>query len=373
MSTDGVGLFVDPPSRHFERDRLFDLAAGAYGGDNLLAPFVLMRQRLAEVNVPVHTADLMRDEGRHVARKIFISLGMRERYLQLRDRNDVVLSAFFAFECPIVEPRLYHTLHRASADFRRMFTYSTEEALSPFLLGPVSFQRFRIPQAFDDVHPSIWGRNGRRFLVMINSNKRPRLYVSELYTERLRALEFFGRYDEIDLFGLGWNLPPVRVGETWVPSAMRRANTRLGRVAYRVIQSRDPLLSAARRVYRGAAPSKAETLGGYTFAICFENMVLPGWITEKIFDCFFAGTIPVYWGAPDVGEWIPEECFIDMTRFRDYVELREFLRSLGPVEIVAYREAARDFVRSARFAPFSKGSFADLVRSLVLSDAGVAA
>lgn len=31
---------------------------------------------------------------------------------------------------------------------------------------------------------------------------------------------------------------------------------------------------------------------------CFENVRdLPGYITEKIFDCFFAEYIPIYWGG----------------------------------------------------------------------------
>ena len=47
-------------------------------------------------------------------------------------------------------------------------------------------------------------------------------------------------------------------------------------------------------------------------------MVLERWITEKIFDCFYAGTIPVYLGAPDVARWLPPECFIDMRRFGGY-------------------------------------------------------
>ena len=55
-----------------------------------------------------------------------------------------------------------------------------------------------------------------------------------------------------------------------------------------------------RASWRGPARSKSETLGRYTFALCFENMVLKGWITEKIFDCFYSGTVPIYLGAPDL-------------------------------------------------------------------------
>lgn len=363
-------LFVDPPSWHFENDRLFDRGTAPHAGDDILAPFIFLRDRLAERGVKVHTADLMGPQN-GAAPQVFVSLGGRDRFRRVGHRADVVLSGFFAFECPIVEPRLYRDLHRIGAVFRRVFTYSTADALRPFLQGPVHFERFRIPQAFDDAHSEIWSRRDRGFLVMINANKRPRLTLNELYSERLRAVEFFGRFDEIDLYGVGWDGPTMHLGETWVPSAARRAGLRVRVWSDRAFGTRDTLLAAARRRYRGPTSSKAETLGAYTFSICFENMVLEGWITEKIFDCFFAGTVPVYLGAPDVGEWIPKDCFIDMRDFGGYEELHEFLCALGPKDVEIYREAARDFLRSEKFAPFSKQAFADLVWSLVAADAAI--
>ena len=49
-----------------------------------------------------------------------------------------------------------------------------------------------------------------------------------------------------------------------------------------------------------------------SFAICYENARdIPGYITEKIFDCFFAGCVPIYWGgAPNVTDHIPANTFI---------------------------------------------------------------
>ena len=42
--------------------------------------------------------------------------------------------------------------------------------------------------------------------------------------------------------------------------------------------------------------SKIEWLKQYKFNICFENASYPGYLTEKIFDAFEAGCIPIYWG-----------------------------------------------------------------------------
>jgi hypothetical protein len=94
-------------------------------------------------------------------------------------------------------------------------------------------------------------------------------------------------------------------------------------------------------------------------------MMLKGWITEKIFDCFFAGTIPVYWGAPEIAEVIPPECFIDMRHFRDYPELAAFLKTMRADEIQRYRRSARDFLNSSAFTPFTKEAFARRFTDLV--------
>ena len=42
--------------------------------------------------------------------------------------------------------------------------------------------------------------------------------------------------------------------------------------------------------------SKHQTLQNYRYTLCFENSYYPGYITEKLFDTFSAGTIPIYWG-----------------------------------------------------------------------------
>ena len=96
---------------------------------------------------------------------------------------------------------------------------------------------------------------------MINANKLPRVYVHELYTERLRAIEHFSHEDGFDLYGQGWDLPASRVGASWMPYLAQRATRALKRQWERVHTDRQ--LAAARRVWRGAIPNKAEILSGY--------------------------------------------------------------------------------------------------------------
>lgn len=370
MSTSAkpVALYIDPPSHHFLRDRLFDAGDGRFVGSYILAPYVYLRDYLQQRGITAHTADLMPKTPRD-KRIVYISFGMLKNYPRLARRPDVSLSACFAMECPIVDPSIYRGLNRAQHHFKRILTWSDSASLERFVGGPLRCETFKWPQSFDDVHEELWRQTDRRFLIMINSNKLPRLFWCELYTERLRAVTFFSRHNEIDLYGVGWDEPQNRMAPHWVPYTARRLRHHVLRYWQKVFP--DPLLVAARRVYRGRAASKSQTLAQYTFALCFENMILKGWITEKIFDCFFSGTIPIYWGAPDIEQFVPPDCFIDMRRFADYAALRAYLKALTPQDIARYRDNARAFLKSPAFFPFSRQAFAERIAQIIEQDSGI--
>jgi len=364
----GIVLYIDPPSPHFLRDQLFNVDDGRLTGDHSLAPYAHLRNFFTSRGIGVHTADHLPDATAGI-QNIYVSMGMLRNYRRMTRRKDTVLSAFFAMECPIVQPSLYRALNQVQRYVKRIFSWSDSQSIERFVGAPLKCEPFRWPQAFDAVHERIWARTDREFMVMINANKVPRLNWRELYSERVRAVEYFSRTGEIDLYGVGWDGPPFRVGKSWVPNVLLRAH-RAFLSQWQRFHS-DPLLEAVRRAYRGPAVSKAETLGRYTFAICFENMVLKGWITEKIFDCFFAGTIPIYRGAPDIEDHVPPECFIDMRRFASYADLRSFLKFMGEAEIRNYRENAREYLKSPQFRPFSKDAFVGLFHRIVEEDTGV--
>jgi len=370
-----MAVFVDPATHHQRRDGLFDRESNPYAGDSILAPYTALRDRFAAAGMSVHTADLLPDRPDD-QKKILISFGTPDtlvahsirRYEALARRSDVVMSAFVAMECPIVEPTMFEALPALRKVFRRILSWSDTASLLPFTKEPVPVEHFCWPQSFDHVHEDLWSQGDRKFLLMMNANKLPRLYVNELYTARLRAVEFFHRYGEIDLYGRNWDRMPARVGKVRTPATFRRIVGELWQVKQRYWP--DPLYATMAAATKGPARSKSKTVAQYRFALCFENSILKGWLTEKIFDCFFAGTVPVYWGAPDVLDWIPAECFIDMRQFKDFTELRAFLHSLTPADERRYREAAREFVGSARFKPFRLDTFAEIFARIVSADIG---
>ena len=46
--------------------------------------------------------------------------------------------------------------------------------------------------------------------------------------------------------------------------------------------------------------NKVDALSDYMFSVAIENVVAPGYHTEKILDCFRTGTVPIYIGDPEL-------------------------------------------------------------------------
>jgi len=370
----GLEVCVDPPTHHLQKGKLFERESNPYAGDDILAPYIAFRDRLVAAGFRVSTTDALpaAPDGQH---RLLISFGSPDRlvsgtvarYRALARRPDVTLSAFVSMECPVVEPLMYQALPELSRLFKRILSWSDTESLLPFTHQPVTVERFCWPQSFDAVNETLWARGERKFMQMMNANKLPRLYKDELYTARLKAVEYFHGFGEIDLYGRNWDRAPTRVGKTRTPFALRKLASRAWELRQRLLPS--STYAAVARASRGPAKSKSETVSQYRFALCFENSILRGWITEKIFDCFFVGTVPVYWGAPDILEWVPAEAFIDMRQFKDFAELRAFLKAVTPAQEAGYREAARAYLASPRFDPFRRRDFAERLGKIAEADA----
>jgi len=72
---------------------------------------------------------------------------------------------------------------------------------------------------------------------------------------------------------------------------------------------------------------KSEGTNPYMFQIAIENAQRRFYFADKIYDCFVTGTVPIYWGAPNIGD------FFDMRgilTFNHPNELKEILENLSP-------------------------------------------
>lgn len=366
FTEDGMSVcFIEPYTTQLLADGIFDASDRPLNRDSVLEVYACLRDECEKAGVKLHTSDFVPADERgdavfHVSSINSYSMLHRE----MSGRRDVFLGSYYLHEPPVdvrSNPRsTYRRLDELSARYRRVYVGCAEEAIRELNGVPAQFhtKHFFYPQSPDGVFEGLWARRERKPLVMINSANYSPMRGLELYSERIRAISYFGSRSLIDLYGHRWREFPARLA---VQSAIRLASRPSARhasslrCALWMLANLRPVL----RSYRGTCASKYQTLAGYDFAVCYENFRIRGFITEKLLDCLFAGTIPIYWGAPDVEDWIPRDCFIDRGEFRSHADLHAFLQSLGEDDKRRYREAGRDFVASDRFRPFSRDFFAE--------------
>jgi len=98
-----------------------------------------------------------------------------------------------------------------------------------------------------------------------------------------------------------------------------------------------------------SCPDKLTALGDGRFSLILENCVYPGYVTEKIFDAFRAGTVPIYLGAPDIEDFVPPDCFIDFRRFANPDSLWKELAEMSETQWSNYRQNIRFFLQSSLY------------------------
>jgi glycosyl transferase family 10 (putative fucosyltransferase) len=70
---------------------------------------------------------------------------------------------------------------------------------------------------------------------------------------------------------------------------------------------------------RGYAPfeRKSDGLAPFRYSVIIENVRETSYFTEKLVDCLLCETVPIYWGAPDIGEIFDPRGMIVCTSFED--------------------------------------------------------
>lgn len=319
-------VFIDPSSKAYYENRLFDGENRVLNRDDTLAPFIRLLASEKEKGNTLKTADYLVHE-RSVERADYYSLGVLDNYKALSARQNVRLRAFIIFEPPVVDPRLYDALPDLTAMFECVYVHNVVgDGYSLRNVQQSKLRKLYWPQPRKEVVSYYWERNERQNrIVVINGNHRPARMKGELYSKRIEAMVALMSHRAVDLYGRGWERWWSRAS-MWLP----------------YWRNRKKLLS----IYKGACDSKYEVLSQYMFCLCFENMAIQGYVTEKIFDCFYAGTIPLYLGATNIESLIPCAAYIDCRRFDSFGEIWTYVQKLSEQELDAMKNAGREFVES---------------------------
>lgn len=239
--------------------------------------------------------------------------------------NELVVRAFqtssskylITYECEVIKPDNWQIdTHKR---YEKIFTWNDN-----YVDGKKYIKsNFTIPRRF--LHSlenltSAW--KNRNFACMMNSPKAVD-HPLELYSERIHIINHFENIagDDFHLYGHGWD--------------------RFGL-----------------KCYQGSSANKLETLSKYKFCFAYENAKeIPGYITEKIFDCFRAGVVPIYKGAPNIHQWIPANCFVDANAFSSLEELINFLKHISDDAYQNYLQSISAYLNSKEFDVFSDDYF----------------
>jgi hypothetical protein len=108
--------------------------------------------------------------------------------------------------------------------------------------------------------------------------------------------------------------------------------------------------------YRGICISKLDVFRTYRYALVFENQRQPGYVTEKLLDCFAAGIVPLYHGAPDAARDVPEGMFVPFTE--DHAPLDQWIQD------GALYQRVRQSIREHRAAVFERYNIAQFTAGL---------
>lgn len=328
----------------YHANNIFD-AGSSINRDNCNACFIELHKSFNKNGIVLNTEDLNTDVNVHF-----------ELHLDVRDAcKSNVPKYLILYESPLIKPINLSKRHHER--YRKVFTWSDD------LVDGQKFIKINYSYKFNRYNWNDWQKR-KNLCCLIASNKAaPSSSSLELYSERIKTIRWFEQNAplDFDLYGGGWDAPAAKSGFT--NRVIRKLRS------YFIVDN-----GAVHFVsYRGKVVSKIETMQKYRFSICYENVRdLPGYITEKIWDSFFAGCIPVYWGASNITDYIPEGCFVDRRKFESHEQLYEFMASMSTSEYAAYQERIAAFLISEKARPFSAEAFAETIVNTIVKDIDLA-
>ena len=318
-------LVVDPP---YLDNRIFLKDNNPLNRDNCLAFFHQLQDMLAVQGIVLATQDI-HDE----TVSDFVFYNDIPKQLRKIDGKSVL----FLWESDVIKPWNWDIDRHKPFDL--IFTWNDE------FVDNKRYFKFNFTHGSN--FPFKTFVNKSKFACIISGNKSV-THPLELYSERERVIRWFeaNKSSDFDLFGVGWGLKTF--------NGILRPFNRIP-IMRRVFSEKWPS-------YRGPVQDKLRTLSDYKFSICFENAKnIPGYITEKLFDVMAAGTIPIYWGAPNIEYYVPKECFIDFTQFRSMDQLYDYLIKMDDVTYSKIQDEISIFLSSRQHDQFLPGPVAGSV------------
>jgi hypothetical protein len=321
----------------FLDNRIFDTTDTGLNRDNLLAPFHRLKRAFRDHNYDLSTQDINPPEDAEIV--IYNDSPGSLPGTHVPDK-----SYLLALENPFHCKGNVNPLNRNR--YRKVFTWNDN------LVDGNQFIKINYSAEIPIAIPRNLA-NKNKLALLISANKSLNTEF-ELYSKRIETIRWFEQHhpEQFDLYGFDWD---------------KQCFMGLLRPLNRSVFLRKHWPHRAYPSWQGTIDNKALVMQRYWFAVCYENVAdLPGYITEKIFDAFFAGCVPIYLGANNITDYVPTNCFIDARNFANHQELYQHLCR---IDVPAYNlmlDAIAHFLSSTAIEQFSAEYFAQTITTEIL-------
>ena len=322
----------------YDKNKIFDLN-NKLNRDNCFFPFFILKYTFLQNGIDLSTYDINSIDDS----KIVIYNDMPK---VLPNEVDIEKSYLILFESEPIKPENWDL--KKHKYFNKIFTWDDR------IIDNKKYFKINFSHLFPESINKDLSKK-KKLCTLIAGNKKVN-HPLELYSKRVEAIQWFEKehIDDFDFYGIGWD--EFTPSNKYIRYFFRKSKL-------------SKLFKPNFPSYKGKVDSKKDVLEKYKFAICYENARdIDGYITEKIFDCFFAGCIPIYWGANNITEHIPKECFIDKREFNTYEKLYEFMTKMTDEKYLKYLNAIENYLNSPKSDEFRAEYFANTIVKMVLND-----
>lgn len=248
----------------------------------------IMDKKTLKVNFVDYWSDLT-DEN-----NFFLQLLQKNYHIEISNNPDILFYSCFGAEhlqynCKKI---LYLAENRSfgyrNYDFSFSFLETTDKNF--YLPHFVDYEHFfEFVKGNNTIITTYREKEKKEFCAFIASNKKS--------TERIRFVQKLMKYKRVHCYGS---------------------------VLYNMEEKKSTLANKGNKVI-DRRKEKNDIIKQYKFTIAFENTRSYNYVTEKIYQPLLVGSIPIYWGAPNIADLFNPQCYINISDFDSFDEAIEWI------------------------------------------------
>ena len=310
--------------RNWWQNRMFDRNS-ACNSNNVLDKFIALKKYLEKKNINLNTFDIYKGIDDVDIWLIQEPTPATVRFV-IDNKIDPSKVVYFLHEPYVFNKWGWDYIKNSHFIFKAILTWESE-----YPKKDKKFFHYHFPVTIDLSRYDYYLNNKKENLALIMHSNKISEEKGELYSFRRTIIKYFERRGDskLDLFGHGWN---------------DNSNPH-------------PFFT---NLYKGTTDDKFTTYSKYYYSFCIDNCIVPGYITYDPIISMAAGTVPIYVPMPDSKDFIPEDTFIDISKFNSLDELLIHMTSIIKTgEYEEIRKNGKEFLSSEKFYTFTNQKYCE--------------